>query len=308
MPSVLLIMSASRSGSTVLCNILGQAAGAFGLGELHRLWDSAALATRMCSCGEIVLNCPVWRQVLRACYGSADADALRPTFAAIERHRDGCTRVRHMLPIPRAFAPSLDQHLRAYRQALEAIYASIGAVTGCQVAVDASKLPAYARVLLGCRLDVRVLFLVRDARATAYSWRRRKRTSVRGRTFTTAQYAWAASAKEWLITNWAAERLARALPPGRLLRVRYEDLMQQPQPALQRIARWAGLAEDSLPFIAPDQVRLSTAHLIAGNQNRFRTGEVALRPDDEWSAAMPLRAKRWVTLLTWPLLRRYGYL
>jgi len=176
----------SRKSELTLCNILGQAAGAFGLGELHRLWDSAALATRMCSCGEIVLNCPVWRRVLRACYGSADTDALRPTFAAIERHRDGCTRVRHMLPIPRAFAPSLDQHLRAYRQALEAIYASIGAVTGCQVAVDASKLPAYARVLLGCRLDVRVLFLVRDARATAYSWRRRKRTSVRGRTFTTA--------------------------------------------------------------------------------------------------------------------------
>ena len=308
MPSVLLIMSASRSGSTVLCNILGQAAGAFGLGELHRLWDSAALASRMCSCGETMLDCPVWSQVLRACYGSADADALRPTFTEIERHRDGCTRVRHTLPAARLMAPSLAQHLRAYRQALEAIYAALGAVTGCRVVVDASKLPAYAHALLGCRLDVRILFLVRDARATAYSWQRRKSTTVRGRTFTTAQYSWAASAKEWLITNWAAERLARALPPDRLLRVRYEDLMQQPQPALQRIARWAGLAEDSLPFIAPDQVRLSTAHLIAGNQNRFRTGEVALRPDDEWSAAMPLRAKRWVTLLTWPLLRRYGYL
>ena len=308
MPSVLLIMSASRSGSTVLCNILGQAAGAFGAGELHRLWDSAALPSRMCSCGETVLNCPVWSQVLRACYGSAEADALRPTFTEIERHRDGCTRVRHTLPAARLMAPSLAQHLRAYRQALEAIYAALGAVTGCRVVVDASKLPAYAHALLGCRLDVRILFLVRDARATAYSWQRRKSTTVRGRTFTTAQYSWAASAREWLITNWAAERLARALPPDRLLRVRYEDLMQQPQPALQRIARWAGLAEDSLPFIAPDQVRLSTAHLIAGNQNRFRTGEVALRPDDEWSAAMPLRAKRWVTLLTWPLLRRYGYL
>jgi len=301
-------MSASRSGSTVLCNILGQAAGAFGLGELHRLWDSAALPSRMCSCGETVLNCPVWSQVLRACYGSAEADALRPTFTEIERHRDGCTRVRHTLPAARLMAPSLAQHLRAYRQALEAIYAALGAVTGCRVVVDASKLPAYAHALLGCRLDVRILFLVRDARATAYSWQRRKSTTVRGRTFTTAQYSWAASAREWLITNWAAERLARALPPDRLLRVRYEDLMQQPQPALQRIARWAGLAEDSLPFIAPDQVRLSTAHLIAGNQNRFRTGEVALRPDDEWSAAMPLGAKRWVTLLTWPLLRRYGYL
>jgi len=308
MPSVLLIMSASRSGSTVLCNILGQAAGAFGAGELHRLWDSAALPSRMCSCGETVLNCPVWRQVLRACYGSAEADALRPTFTEIERHRDGCTRVRHTLPAARLFAPSLDQHLRAYRQALEAIYASIRAVTGCQVAVDASKLPAYARVLLGCRLDVRVLFLVRDARATAYSWQRRKTTTVRGRTFTTAQYSWAASAREWLITNWAAERLARALPPDRLLRVRYEDLMREPQPMLRQIARWAGLAEDSLPVTAPDQVCLSTAHLLAGNQNRFRTGEVTLRPDDEWTTAMPRRAKQWVTLLTWPLLRRYGYL
>ncbi len=308
MPSVLLIMSASRSGSTVLCNILGQAAGAFGLGELHRLWDSAALASRMCSCGETMLDCPVWSQVLRACYGSADADALRPTFTEIERHRDGCTRVRHTLPAARLMAPSLAQHLRAYRQALEAIYAALGAVTGCRVVVDASKLPAYAHALLGCRLDVRILFLVRDARATAYSWQRRKSTTVRGRTFTTAQYSWAASAREWLITNWAAERLARALPPDRLLRVRYEDLMREPQPTLRQIARWAGLAEDSLPFTAPDQVCLSTAHLLAGNQNRFRTGEVALRLDDEWTAAMPPRARQWVTLLTWPLLRRYGYL
>lgn len=36
-PTVVLIMSASRSGSTILCNVLGQAAGAFGVGELHRL-------------------------------------------------------------------------------------------------------------------------------------------------------------------------------------------------------------------------------------------------------------------------------
>ncbi len=301
-------MSASRSGSTVLCNILGQAAGAFGAGELHRLWDSAALPSRMCSCGETVLNCPVWSQVLRACYGSAEADALRPTFTEIERHRDGCTRVRHTLPTARLIAPSLSQDLSAYRRALEAIYASIGAITGCQLVVDASKLPGYAHALLGCRLDVRILFLVRDARATAYSWQRRKSTTVRGRTFTTAQYSWAASAREWLITNWAAERLARALPPDRLLRVRYEDLMRQPQPALRRVARWAGLPEDSLPFTAPDQVCLPTAHLLAGNQNRFRTGEVALRPDDEWTAAMPPRARQWVTLLTWPLLRRYGYL
>ncbi|MCS6910519.1 MAG: sulfotransferase [Anaerolineales bacterium] len=309
MPAVLLIVSASRSGSTILCNLLGQTTGAFGLGELHNLWDARALDNRMCSCGELVLNCPVWRPILEACYGSAEPSYLRPIFAEIQRHRDACTRVRHMLPLLHHLSPALRAHRRAYVSALESIYATIGTVTGCSVVVDASKLPAYASVLLDSdRLDVRIIFLIRDARATAFSWRRRKSTTVRGRVFTTAQYGLTSSAKEWLVTNWAAGRLARALPPERWLQIRYEDLMRRPDPILRRIAQFAGLPEDGLPLVSPDQAYLTTAHLIAGNQNRFQTGLISLRPDEEWRLAMRAMDRRWVTWLTWPLLRRYGYL
>ncbi|GIV85768.1 MAG: hypothetical protein KatS3mg052_2775 [Candidatus Roseilinea sp.] len=210
-------------------------------------------------------------------------------------------------------APFQPSQLRAHRQhylsALEAIYAAIQKTTGCRVVVDASKLPAYAAVLLdSCKLDVRVVFLVRDARATAFSWRRRKSTTVRGRVFTTAQYSPLMSAKEWLITNWAAERLVSRLKPDRYVRLRYEDLMRRPRQCLCQIARWAGMNEDDLPLRGLDQAFLSTAHLLAGNQNRFHTGLISLRPDEEWRSAMG-RSERWlVSLLTGPLLRRYGYL
>lgn len=308
LPTVLLIMSASRSGSTILCNLLGQADGAFGAGELHRLWDAEALGGRMCSCGELVLRCPLWRPILQACHGSAELSDLLPVFTEIQRHRDACARTRHMPQIAPYLSPALKRHRQAYLQALESMYAAIQQVTGCRVVVDASKLPAYASVLLDSqRLDARVLFLTRDARATAFSWRRRKSTVVRGRAFVTAQYSALTSAKEWLITNWAAGRLARAIAPDRLLHMRYEDVMADPAQSLRRIAQLADLADDSLPLRAPNQAELSAAHLLAGNQNRFQTGLITLRPDDEWRKAMTRADYRLVTALTWPLLRRYGY-
>ncbi|MCS7060505.1 MAG: sulfotransferase, partial [Anaerolineae bacterium] len=256
-----------------------------------------------------VLGCPVWHPILETCYGSAELRTLEPIFAEIERHRNACTRVRHMPLLLHRLSPALREHRQKYLSALESIYTAIRQVTGCQVIVDASKLPAYASVLLGSqKLDTRFVFLVRDSRATAFSWRRRKSTAVGNRLFTTAQYSLPASAKEWLITNWAADCLTRHIPPERLLRVRYEDLMQQPEQMLREISRLAGLDENSLPLESPQQARLSTAHIIAGNQNRFQIGLITLRPDEEWRAAMQAADQRLVTLLTWPLLRRYKYL
>jgi len=48
-------------------------------------------------------------------------------------------------------------------------------------------------------------------------------------------------------------------------------------------------------------------HTVAGNPVRMRSGPLKLRVDDAWRAAMPAADRRLVTLLTFPLLARYGY-
>ena len=40
---------------------------------------------------------------------------------------------------------------------------------------------------------------------------------------------------------------------------------------------------------------------------RFATGDLPLRQDDAWRAALPPRQRRLVGLLTAPLLTAYGY-
>ncbi|HKZ27867.1 MAG TPA: hypothetical protein VJ086_08265, partial [Rubrobacteraceae bacterium] len=69
------------------------------------------------------------------------------------------------------------------------------------------------------------------------------------------------------------------------------------------------LDEDAgqLPFVGERDVELGAGHTVAGNPNRFRNGLVRLRRDDEWVSRMKSWERPLVTLLTLPLLARYGY-
>lgn len=61
------------------------------------------------------------------------------------------------------------------------------------------------------------------------------------------------------------------------------------------------------PFVGQDTVTLRTNHTVAGNPNRFRTGEVRIVPDDEWRTLMSRSDRLCVEALALPLLKRYGY-
>ena len=94
-----------------------------------------------------------------------------------------------------------------------------------------------------------------------------------------------------------------------VLRIRYEDVIRDPAAALRSILAPTGLelrgGWDA--FLTPDGAVLGASHSVAGNPMRFRTGAIALRPDDEWRTHLPLSQRRLVTATTAPLLGAYGY-
>jgi hypothetical protein len=48
-------------------------------------------------------------------------------------------------------------------------------------------------------------------------------------------------------------------------------------------------------------------HLVAGNRMRFASGAIQLRVDDDWAHKLTPGQLRSVSLVTWPVRRRYGY-
>lgn len=288
-----------RSGSTVLANLLNELPGVVHVGELAFLWVNGVLragTNARCGCGEDLGDCAVWTRVLDRL---ADGDVHARAREMVADH-ESCLRTRHTrarlaeaggrVPVP--------DRVRRVTSRMAAAYAAICEVTGARVIVDTSKFPAEAAALCGVPgLDVRMLHLVRDPRATAYSWRRAK-------AYIPAMGV-ARSSGYWTAFNLASEMIARRFP-DRSLRIRYEDFAARPDVLLADVMALAGL-EGTPPVNTRGEAAVGLNHTVTGNPDRLSSGPLRIRPDDAWRAALPRRDALVATALALPLLRRYGY-
>jgi hypothetical protein len=209
----------------------------------------------------------------------------------------------------RKFLPMLDEYVSYYART----YAAIAEVSGSSVVIDSSKHASLAYCLSSSpAVDLRVVHMIRDSRAVAYSWSKvvqRPETDTGSHMST---YSAASSAARWNVQNSAVQVLSRLGTPT--LRIRYEDLVREPAASLREIAAFAGLpggAESGfLRSEGPGNwwAELHATHTASGNPMRFTTGQIQIRPDSTWREAMLPSKRRTVTSLTLPLLMRYGYL
>ena len=311
--TVLFITGAGRSCTTLLGHILGQIKGFCFVGEASHAWRM--VGDRICGCGTRLEECDFWATVRRR----AGVRHVPPPseFFALGR----LARWRHL---PLTFLPGRERRLESRYgpswKACERLYEMAAAVSGAEVVVDSSKSVPYARALdLLPGLDVRIVHLVRDARAVAHSRRQPKPVPDRGGLYM-EQRAPFWSALSWNVSNAGAELFCRA--PGRYVRLRYEDLAEHPRDAVERILRLVSLPRSSqapaaragargsldLPFVDERTVELGPTHSLKGNPDRLKTGPVEVKLDARWKTEMTLADRRLVTALTWPLLARYGYL
>lgn len=304
-PRVIYIAGSGRSGSTLLARLLARSPEVVSPGEVRHLLGRDLFrlpADVRCGCGEPLAACTFWLEVRRGVHERLP-DLADDEPAALARRVD---RIRYL---PAVFLSSsgsrFGARLERYRQILRALYGAILEVSGASIVVDESKDLSLLYLLAADeRVRLAVLHLVRDGRAVAHSHRRRRLRPefVRERRYMERYSAWYA-AFDWLYRNLGAE--GARLCVGDYLRILYEDLAQDADRALARIERRLGCPIEP---VGDGVVELGGDHLACGNPSRFRHGPVELRLDDAWRDRMG-RSERWlVTVLTWPLLLRYGYL
>ncbi len=303
---MLYIVGWGRSGTTILGNILGELPGFVHVGEVRAVWDCALDALR-CGCGQPTGDCALWQRVLRRALGS---EAVTPeALCARIALRQRVDRTRHLPQLLGLGAATLQPHLDEHLRSLAQLYGAIREVTGAQVIVDSSKMPSHA-LLLGRLPDVELtlLHLVRDPRATAYAWRKLRPALDSESERLMPRYSAAKTAFHWMVWNALAE-LAWGRG-GHYQLVEYAQFVREPQRVVQQALALLGRGDLPLspPFTGPQEVELRGNHTVSGNPGRFEQGRVALRLDDAWRTRIAPRDKWVVNLMTWPLLLRYGYL
>jgi hypothetical protein len=300
---VLYIGSWGRSGSTLLDLLLGQLPGFVSVGELRYLWERGLAERQLCGCGSPVPDCPFWNAVLEETFGGTGL-VYSGEVLALWKRVDGLGR------LPRLLAPKREsayyEDLRGLREVLGRLYRAVATVSGASTVVDSSKYASYGLLLSGVPgLELRLLHLVRDSRAVAYSWRRRQVMPevTTERRYMPLKRPWR-SAVFWELENLGLELLRRSA--GRSALLRYEDLTSDPRRCLSEALATVGVEAD-LDFLQRRVVHLGPNHTVAGNPLRFRRGEVTIEPDLEWRRRLGGGSRWVVTALTWPLLVRYGF-
>jgi hypothetical protein len=305
---VLYVGGIGRSGSTLIERLIGQLPGVCPVGELVHLWERGIAEGERCGCGLRFRECPFWQQVSTAAFGGWDeveVSRIASLRAQVDRNRF----IPELAgPLAR---PGLRRALDEYTSYYARLYVAITEVSGCELVIDSSKHPSLAHCLRWqADIDLRVLHLVRDSRAVAYSWSRQVRRPDTDQESYMTRYSPAMAAGQWNVQNAAFHLLARLGCPT--MRLKYEDFTASPERALSRVAGFTGLAaQNSYPFLEGDGAscwaHLDGAHSVSGNPMRFTTGKIAISRDERWRTGLPKAQQRTVTALTLPLLAGYGY-
>jgi hypothetical protein len=303
---VVYIGGGTKSGSTLLDLMLGEVSGFFSVGELRQIWQRGLAEDSHCGCRQRFSECPFWTKVGEEGFGGWDKVDLDEVL----RLRNSLDRIPSLRQLKSARAqPEREEDLSRYVSILHALLEAIRKVSGADVIVDSSKTPSHALLLdMVPGVDLRLVHLVRDSRGVVFSWKRADRGKRRKRKLLSLRARLGISLSacaRWYSYNARMPSVGKLGVPYLLMR--YEDLVGDPRPSLERILDHAGSRADGLTFIGPGNILLHENHTVYGNRLRFSTGELPLRVDDAWRQGLSVFGRAWITAMTFPLLRRYGY-
>jgi hypothetical protein len=303
----LYIMGRAHCGSTILGIVLGGGGTIESVGELVSGLERYGKQNEICSCRQLMDDgCPFWAEVRR------HFEAEGYDWAELARASRHQTDVRSW---PGTWlAGRSDPSRRRLGSMTAAIARAIARASGKPHVLDSNKETTRALFLVRFLPEAHVIHLLRDPRAVQQShwWRI---CAGRGFHFMRRKYGVGRcsapllillGAVSWLVGSALAELVHKAAP-DRVLRLRYEDLRDNPAAAVRMIGAALGVPVEDVAARLDQGQTLTIGHQVGGNDIRY-AGEI--RFDREAGRNHP-PLPRWAELVTvavcWPLMRRYGY-
>ena len=244
--TVLFLLGAGHSGSTLLNFLLNGHSQAIGLCEIHTIQRYLRLPP---DDPRNPLSHPFWREVA-SCW-ERETNTL---FADLDLRS----------PSRKEASAWSDSERAGYVARNRRLFACAARVSGARVLVDSSHHRWRLWLLRSSgELDLKVVHLLRDGRALVNSYTRKYgRFSI--------------GFRRWFVPTLMGLWLRRRLSEHECLVVRYEDLASDPEPTLRRICRFVGLEYE------PAMLRYWEFEDVAIGGNRMRQRKQPVRLDDRW--------------------------
>jgi len=299
--------------------VCGSLEGMFSLGEvtylpwqLYRTRDGqgSVQSQNVCTCGKQFQECSVWSEVIGDLSTLVGFDIQTRPFdfpialLAKQRYSRGSfdpTRLLRMgmsISVKHRLTSPIMQVLNRMSQRAVInnwmMFDKIGQLQDTHYVSDSTKSPWRLWLLHKHRPDdVRVIILIRDVRAVAYSAIRRYQVDGLKR------------AAGWVRIYNRILAVLQVIPDVPVQVVRYEDLCADPEGTRAEIAKFCGLSGKAVPF----PLASKNYHMVAGNPMRYKD-KIAIRYDNAWRKELDTKNEQQIIAIARRLnhaWRDFGY-
>ncbi|OJH49568.1 hypothetical protein MPF_0356 [Methanohalophilus portucalensis FDF-1] len=183
---------------------------------------------------------------------------------------------------------------KAYMNYTLGFFKSISNVSNKTIIVDSSKNPQRALNLsLNPNIELVLIHLVRDSRGVVWSNMKKERKSL-------------GSIKAYILTNLRSEIVYKKTI-SKKIRIRYEDFVSDSTKIFEKIGEASGIELQSLSEKAINDDLKVNGHILAGNRMAYNS-DIKIKQDQNWKHRMPYNDRFLTTILTYPFLKKYGYI
>ncbi len=272
-PAILYLIGTARCGSTALAAVLAGHTEIRWRGELIHLVNSVPGGS-LCSCGRELVECDVWRRL-------KIHDQLRAQMEYCHRYESHWSALTTML-FPKRIPI-------AYEDAQIAMLKVLAAPG--ETLLDSSKYVGRGLALSTCSaINTHFIYMVRDPRGVVFSFS--KNVQTRRNTISACMYYMAVNIVAEIATRWTLR--------GRVVKLRYEDLLNDPETTIRKIGELTGMSMDAVVEHLHSDAALQADHVAGGNR-WVLSGSSQLRHDRAWQDEMGFARRLLIHLLCFPL-------
>jgi hypothetical protein len=316
--SILYIAGAGRGGSTLLGDVLGLLPGALHVGELRGVFDYTIASDDLmpCSCGQAFRICEFWNSVFEELYGRDWPESFQNYNIEGQLPRSWqLLFLRYYLRVLGNGKIPIDGRIQATIEEIINILSSLQEQTSASVIIDSSKSGPFAW-LLAQQPNVRVVavHLVRDPRATLFSWTTRaipmydpdnRQLVLRTRNQPEGVLYWIkANIGSWLLKTLGV--------PCRM--IKYESFVRNPAGCVKEIVTFANahglsLTQDEalISSLNNNCISLGKRHLIGSNPGvKSQNDIINIKEDIAWLHNVSLTRRLIWTLIFLPWIVFFG--
>jgi len=301
-PKIIYIMGHSRSGSTIFDIMLSNASNVVGVGELINLESLGFIKNEFCSCGSRIDDCIFWSKIKKDMIdgGFGDFEKQHNIIKSVDGHKK---YFYEYLEKTEGSKEKVDNYLDYNKH----LFLSILKHSNANFVVDSSKMPTRGYFLsLMEEFDVYILHIVRDPRAVSWSLNKPlKKDLENGVQRNMPGTPIIKTIKTWLGNAWMSLNVKKQFNDNYML-INYDRLIQDNETVLSEISKFTTVDFSEVAKMIKRDGEFTKFHTVAGNRLRMAE-KIKLNYDDSWKKNLSLWQKFYITLLTYPFLKKFGF-